>query len=155
MFNLANYQYVGEIARADCSAEDAAKLLDITAGYLERGEVVPSVLADFIAKALRSTAKVDHEHRAMWLAAMLKLTAPNRRPKYTKLQLKIVMQSYAYDAAALKLSETKTIARIAKTLGISTTHARTQWNEWKTKNPNILANAERFSAYYDDHKDEG
>jgi len=135
-----------DVAQAECSAEAAVKLLELAAGYLERREVMPKILADFIATAFRTTAKVEHEHRPAWLAASLKLTAPNRRPKYTDTTLSLVMRNYALYAATFDWSETKTIEELAAAGGVGTTQARTWWKEWKKKNPNALAAAEFHAA---------
>lgn len=142
-WSLRDFQHGNDVARAECSAEEAAKLLDYAAGYLERGEVMPKSLADFIAKAFRATVRVDHDQRPVTLAAWLKLTALNRRPKYTKSQRSLAFMMFAMRAASFDWSETQTIAKIAESSRISKTQARTWWKEWKAENPSSLVTAER------------
>lgn len=146
-WSLKDFQHGDDVARAECNAEEAAKLLDYAAGYLERGEVMPKSLADFIAKAFRATVRVEHEHRPVTLAAWLKLTALNRRPKYTKSTIALGMMIYAYEAASFQRSETQTIAMIARNWQVSKTQARMMWKTWKADNPNTMACAARRKLY--------
>lgn len=118
-----------DVAQAECSAEAAAKLLELAAGYLERREVMPPALADFIATAFRTTASIeekDHDMRPAKLAQLLNLTAPNRRPKHTAASISLGLQIHAFDALAYGISDTKTIAIIAKRWGIGPVGFR-QW----------------------------
>jgi len=134
-----------QIDLAKCSAENAVKLLEKAAGCLERREVMPAPIADFIAKAFRATVRVDHDQRPVTLAAWLKLTALNRRPKYTKEQLSMALTGVAMSVACFGWSETQTKIRISRAWGVSETQALTWWKEWKEKNPKVLESAERHA----------
>lgn len=131
------FAHAETVERSDCSEESAAKFLELAAGYLERREVMPEPLADFISTAFRIAASVEPEQRPTKLASLLNLTALNKRPAFTKIEIDGFMLWHVFRAASIGQSETKTIAGIAKAQGVSLTTARTYLKEWRRRNQKI------------------
>jgi hypothetical protein len=78
----------------------AAQLLGHVAGYLERGEPVPTLLASWVARAFKSTAKVRNpEGRPAKLAAGLGLTQGTKPRKQSTLRIGKWVSDFKHEQA--------------------------------------------------------
>ena len=136
--------HMEDVARAECSPDEAAKLLEYVAEYLENGVAVPLPLAQFIATAFRRAAAVDKAKRPSELAAWLYLKAQNRRPKVPTDELGCWMFRQLTDNP--RETETAALKEAAQHHRISKTTANTHWDAWKKKNPALVETLSRVRA---------
>jgi hypothetical protein len=134
-----------DVERSECDPEQAAKLLEYAAEYLENGEVVPAPLAQFIAQAFRRASVTEQEKRPAELAAWLNLTAPNRRPKVHENELGCWMYRKMIENPSQ--SETSTLREAVKHFDISKTTATDNWKAWQKKNAKYVENLTAVRAY--------
>lgn len=121
-----------EVQRAECSRDDAAKVLSIAAGYLRNGAVVPAPIALFIADAFERAAAAEEERRPQELAHGLHLSATNRRPKVPENELGCwVFRRLAENP---EKALTAVLTEAAKVHGIGKTTVSEHWENWKPKN---------------------
>lgn len=130
-----------DVGRAECSPDDAAKLLEYAAEYLENGEVAPKPLAEFLALAFRRTAAVADDKRPAALAEWLHLTAPNRRPSVPQDEFGLWVFRRLWDNPGK--TETGALNDAAKHHGIGKTTATVHWRNWKLKNRDFVTCLEK------------
>lgn len=127
-----------DVQRAECSPDDAAKVLSIAAGYLRKGEVVPAPLALFIADAFDAAVDTKESEgvnvvtaRVKTLARKLNLSASNRRPKVSENEMGCWIFRRLAENPGKAL--TAVLIEAAKAHGIGKTTASDHWEKWKPK----------------------